>query len=139
MYSATGRTSAERPNVAPAAINRSQLRPRTARRSSKVPPTERVLALLDFTGDGDDATQSLLFGSTGIYFHVERGIFAKGITHSVPYADFGRRRFINHGKEVYLGDAVPLTPPEDFDAVSCETICNMLNALKQANVQGQPG
>jgi tRNA A-37 threonylcarbamoyl transferase component Bud32 len=107
-----------------------------ARKNSKVPPTERILAMLDFTGDGDDATQSLLFGSSGIYFHVEKD--GEEITHSVPYADFGRRSFVNHGKEVYLGDDVPLTPPEDFDTVSCETICNILNALKQANGQGPP-
>src|SRR5262249_24564415 len=108
-----------------------------ARKSSRVPPAEPVLALLDFTGDEEDAPQSLLFGSTGIYFHVENN--GEGVTHSVPYAEFGRRRFLNHGKEVYLGEGVLLTPPDDFEAVSCETICRMLDALKQASVQGRPG
>lgn len=110
-----------------------------ARRSCGMPAAERVLALLDFTGDEDDASQSLLFGSSGIYFHIDKGSgVAKEITSSVPYTDFRRRSFVNHGKSVYLGDDVLLTPPEEC-GVSCETICNMLNALKQANVQGQQG
>src|SRR5262249_9216650 len=60
-----------------------------ARRSSRVPPAEPVLALLDFTGDEEDASQSLLFGSTGIYFHVENN--GEEVTRAIPYADFGRR------------------------------------------------
>jgi hypothetical protein len=108
-----------------------------ARQRNELPPEERVLALLDFTGDEDDASQSLLFCSSGISFHVKKGDgVPRTITHAIPYADFGRRSFVNHGKSVYLGDGVSLTPPEESE-VSCEAICNMLNALKQANVQGQ--
>jgi hypothetical protein len=102
----------------------------TARRTSKVPPEERVLALLDFTDDEDNATQNLLFTGAGLYFHVEHK--GEEVTGGVPYEELPRRSFVNHGKEVYLGGGPPLAPPADYETVSCETLTNLLNALKQA-------
>jgi serine/threonine protein kinase len=101
-----------------------------ARRSSKVPPGERVLGVLDFTDDEDDGSQHLLFGDAGVYFHTEHK--GEQVTGSIPYDEFPRRAFVNHGKEVYLGGGPALAPPEDYDTVPCETIADLLNALKGA-------
>jgi hypothetical protein len=109
-----------------------------ARRSSKVPPGERVLGVLDFTDDEDDGSLNLLFGDAGVYFHTEHK--GEQVTGSVPYEEFPRRSFVNHGKEVYLGGGLALAPPEDYDTVSCETIADLLNALKGAlRASGTPG
>jgi tRNA A-37 threonylcarbamoyl transferase component Bud32 len=103
---------------------------RTARRTSKVPPEERALALLDFTDDGDNARQNLLFGSAGLYFHVEHK--TETVTGSVRYDELARRTIVNHGTEVYLGGGPALAPPAKYDTVDCETIAGLLNALKEA-------
>src|SRR5262249_5354177 len=70
-----------------------------ARTSCAVPPTEQVLGLIDFTGDEDDMRYGCLFGAAGFYYRVKtEGQDAAG---AIPYAEFPRRAFVNHGKAVY--------------------------------------
>jgi hypothetical protein len=106
----------------------------TARRTSKVPPEERVLALLDFTDDEENARQNLLFGITGLYFHVEHK--GEGVTGGISYEELSQRTIVNQGKEVYLGGGPALAPPDGYETVDCETIADLLNALKEARRAG---
>jgi tRNA A-37 threonylcarbamoyl transferase component Bud32 len=99
-----------------------------ARGENSVPPSERILALLDFTGDGDDCTYSLLFGCRGIYTWGKVGDTHAAI--GIPYAEFPLRTFVNHGLLVYLGKDQFLEPDLDESPTDCETITRLLNALR---------
>ncbi len=106
-----------------------------ARKALDVPPDERILALLDFTGDEDDCSRSLLFGSRGIYCHAKEE--GKETPAAIPYEEFPRRSFVNHGRAVYLGDGQKLKPDLDESPASCEEITELLNALRQAVTEFQ--
>jgi hypothetical protein len=99
-----------------------------ARKASGVPPEERVLGIIDLTGDEDDMTHHVLFATTGLYYCVTRG--KKAVAGAVPYAEFPGRVFVNHGKEVYLGgdQFLPLDPDEGHP--ECEDVVNLLNEIR---------
>jgi hypothetical protein len=97
----------------------------TARKRSGAPPTERILAYLDLTAD-EGGKYNLLVGSQGVYFHD-----ADKVTLSMSFDEFPDRVFVNHGKAVYLGKDQYFHPDLDSnDAFDCETIANLLNALR---------
>jgi hypothetical protein len=99
-----------------------------ARRKNAVPPTERILGLIDFTGDTDDCEDSLLFGCEGVYGWGLR--LDKQTPLAIPYADFPNRTFVNHGVVVYLGKDEFLRPNLDNSPADCETITGLLKAIR---------
>jgi tRNA A-37 threonylcarbamoyl transferase component Bud32 len=108
------------------------------RKACQVPPAERVLALLDLTY-GETAEHTLLVGSQGIYFHNPTESEAPG-TRAIRYEEFPSRVFVNHGTKVYLGNDQYLCPEAewcDYYPNGCETIAQLLNAVRQA-IQAQP-
>jgi tRNA A-37 threonylcarbamoyl transferase component Bud32 len=101
-----------------------------ARKNLGVPPSERILALLDFTGDEEDCKNSLLFGAEAIYF---RGIVSgKDWPVAIPYEEFPERSFVNHGLIVYVGKDQFLKPDLDESPVDCEAITRMLEHVRDA-------
>jgi hypothetical protein len=108
----------------------------TARKRSKAPPEERILAYLDLSAD-EEGKYNLLVGSNGVYFHD-----AEKCQLALPFTEFPERVFVNHGRSVYLGKDQSFTPDLDSnDAFDCETIANLLNALRawvMARSQAQP-
>jgi tRNA A-37 threonylcarbamoyl transferase component Bud32 len=106
-----------------------------ARKSSVVPVTERILGVLDFTGDEEDCKNSLLFGCGGIYCWGGRGETRAPI--AIAYEDFPNRTFVNHGLVVYLGKDEFLEPDLDNSPADCEMIAKLLNALRAAVIAGK--
>jgi hypothetical protein len=104
-----------------------------ARQACNVPPDERILALLDFTGDEDDCSRSLLFGCRGFYCHAV--VEGKETAVAIPYEEFPRRTFVNHGLAVYLGKGQMLKPDLDESPVDCETITELLIILQKGIVE----
>jgi tRNA A-37 threonylcarbamoyl transferase component Bud32 len=108
-----------------------------ARKKSGAPPTDRILAYLDLTAD-EEGKYNLLVGSGGVYFYD-----AEKFALAMPFEEFPDRVFVNHGKAVYLGKDQYFTPDlENNDAFDCETIANLLNALRSWVVSrkaAQPG
>jgi hypothetical protein len=96
-----------------------------AREASGVPPEERIVGLIDFTGDEDDASANLLFGATGIYFQTD------GKRGAIPYAEFPRRIFVNHGTRVFLGQDTFLRLEDYYESFPCEQLTTLLDTLKQ--------
>jgi hypothetical protein len=96
-----------------------------ARQASGVPPEEEVLGLIDFTGDEDDASNNLVFGSVGIYFQAadRRG--------AILYAEFPRRVFVNHGTRVFLGQDTFLDLEEHYENCPCDLLTSLLSSLRQ--------
>jgi tRNA A-37 threonylcarbamoyl transferase component Bud32 len=103
-----------------------------ARQSCAVPPTEQVLGLIDFTGDEDDMRYSCLFGATGMYYRVQCD--GRESAGAIPYAEFPNRVFVNHGKEIYLGQEQYLRLDPDESPVDCETMTSLLNALRDVAI-----
>jgi hypothetical protein len=99
------------------------------RKSCNVPATERVLGLMDFTGnqDGDNV---LLFGCQGIYFTNPKKGSQPG-PGALPYSEFPRCVFVNHGKELYLGNERYLYFDPDETSVNFEEVANLLHALRE--------
>jgi serine/threonine protein kinase len=107
----------------------------TARKKCLVPPTERILGLLDLTYS-ETAECSLVFGVQGVYYcnHLETEHPGVG---TIPYGEFAERIFVNHGQQVYLGKEQFLCPEPAWNAyynLGCEDIANLLNVFRQAQL-----
>jgi tRNA A-37 threonylcarbamoyl transferase component Bud32 len=103
------------------------------RKSCGVPPDERVLAILDLPEAGPDeefeAGDGLVFGCRALYYHNAQGTDHPG-SGSIPYAELGQRSFVNHGKEVYLGNDQFLACPE-VRGVDCEQLVWLLYEIRE--------
>src|SRR5207253_816157 len=95
----------------------------------KVPPEERAVALWVEPVAKND-TFAVLFTNAGVYFVTEKNDQVAW-TKSITYEEFGDRTFVNHGRSVYLGAGESMTPHPEL-ATSCQTLCDMLNAVKEA-------
>jgi len=98
------------------------------RKVCHVPPEERILGLIDFTGN-EDGDNVLLFGCQALYFFNYKKSPQPG-SHSLSYEEFGVRTFANHGKEVYLGNNQFLYTDPDAE-IDCEALTSLLNAIKE--------
>jgi tRNA A-37 threonylcarbamoyl transferase component Bud32 len=107
----------------------------TARKSCGVPDAERVLGLIDLTGE-DEMSRCVLFGNTAVFFNTKRK--KEEIKGAIAYAEFPERTFVNHGKAVYLGQEQFLYVDPDECGVDGETLANLLNALRETVPAGQP-
>jgi tRNA A-37 threonylcarbamoyl transferase component Bud32 len=101
----------------------------TSRKTCRVPPDERILGIIDFTGN-ENGDNVLVIGCRGIYYHNLLANAQPG-PGTIPYADFSKRVFTNHGREVFLGNEQFLYTDPDQE-VDCEQVANLLNALRQA-------
>jgi tRNA A-37 threonylcarbamoyl transferase component Bud32 len=98
----------------------------TARKSCRAPRADRVLGLLDFTGE-DSGEDALLFGCRGLYYHNREDSVQPG-AGSIPYEELPQRSFVNHGQAVYLGKEQFLCP--DPDVVDCEQLAALLAEVR---------
>jgi serine/threonine protein kinase len=102
------------------------------RKVCNVPPEERILGLIDFTGN-EDGDNVVLFGCQALYFFNYKKSPQPG-PHSLSYDEFGSRTFANHGKEVYLGNNQFLYTDPDAE-IDCEALTSLLNAIKETLVR----
>ena len=99
-----------------------------ATRACALPPTERVLAVIDCTVFGS-AKNCLVFGCEGIYFHNDRTSKSAG-AGAVPYHEFDSRVFDDGGfQEVALGEDQFLNV--SGSSVSKAKALDMLQSVKQ--------
>jgi tRNA A-37 threonylcarbamoyl transferase component Bud32 len=105
------------------------------RKACNVPPDERVLGLIDFTGN-EDGDNVLFFGCHGLHFCNYKKSRQPG-AQRLPYDEFAKRSFVNHGRDVYLGDNQYLCTDPDAD-VDCEAVTNLLNAVREIMVNSVP-
>jgi tRNA A-37 threonylcarbamoyl transferase component Bud32 len=94
----------------------------TARQSCRAPGADRVLGLLEFTGE-DSGADALLFGCRGLYYHNREDSIHPG-AGTIPYEDLPQRSFVNHGQDVYLGKEQFLCPAPEV--VECEHLAALL-------------
>jgi hypothetical protein len=90
------------------------------RETCRVPPEDRVLAVWNFDGGS-----TLVVSTSGVHFFWEHG--EQSELMAVRFAEFPTRTFVNQGRSVYLGNNQSLPA----DGASCETLCQILNALKK--------
>ena len=97
------------------------------RKCCNVPAEERILGLVDFSGN-EDGDNVLLVGCQGIYFFNYKKSAQAG-PRTIPYREFSERSLVNHGNEVYLGNDQFLYLDPDYE-VDCEAVTNLLNAIR---------
>jgi serine/threonine protein kinase len=98
-----------------------------ARKACRADPDDRVLGLLDFSGDGKAA---LLFGCRALYWRNGEDTPHPG-TGSIPYAEMGARRFVNHGDAVYAGNDQFICPNEGESGIPSEQLTVFLYRVRE--------
>src|SRR5262249_37774577 len=95
------------------------------RSASELLPEERMMAVVPLSHVYP--TVALVFGSQHIYFPAKQ--HGEPIRCSLTYEKLAGCHFINHGKSLYVGDGITLTPENDS---SCDSLAALLNAAKRA-------
>jgi hypothetical protein len=108
----------------------------TARKRCKVAVDDRILAVLDFSGE--EGEQALLFGCGGMYWRNGDDTPHPG-TGSLSYAELAGRRVVNHGDVIYLGKDQFLCPNPDESGIDCEELVNVLEKVREAEVARAKG
>jgi tRNA A-37 threonylcarbamoyl transferase component Bud32 len=110
----------------------------TARKRCRVPPEDRILAVLDISGG--EGEFGLLFGCSALYWRNEDETPHPG-TAALRYAELSGRRLVNHGDAIYLGNDQFLYPKPDDTGIDCEVVVSVLNKVREAmaNFSGEPG
>jgi tRNA A-37 threonylcarbamoyl transferase component Bud32 len=99
-----------------------------ARQQCRAAADDRILAVLDFGGEGESA---LLFGTAGLYWRNAEDTPHPG-PGSLGYADLAGRRLVNHGDVVYLGNDQFLCPNPDESGIDCEELVKVLYKVRAA-------
>ena len=101
------------------------------RRRSNLPAAEEVLATVQLTDD--EERDLLVIGTEGLYFPAKHD--GTKILGSIPYSAISNRKFVNHGRGVYVGDdTVMIVDPNMW---SCEALARLLDAIRDAVVRHQ--
>jgi hypothetical protein len=99
-----------------------------ARKSCRVPADERVLGLLDLSGDVDGSA-GLVFGTRGLYYQAP-----EEMEHARPwnmsYDELGRREIVNHGTAVYLDNEQFLAANTEETDIDCEKLTRLLYEVR---------
>src|SRR5439155_21978762 len=104
------------------------------RKCCNVPAEERILGLVDFSGN-EDGDNVLLVGCQGIYFFNYKKSAQAG-PRAVPYREVSECTIVKHGNEVYLGNDQILYLDPDYE-VDCEAVTNLLNASSDTSLEGE--
>ena len=108
----------------------------TARKTCRVPPDERVVGILDFSG-GEPGEDGVVFGCRALFYHNSEETEHAG-SDSILYAELSKRSFVNHGKAVYLGNDQFLEPQPDETGVDCEKLTRLLHEVQQLLAAAPP-
>jgi serine/threonine protein kinase len=103
----------------------------TIRETLQLPAEERVLAVVPLSDDEEE--DLLVVGSEALHFPAKRN--DRKIVGMLPYNALPGRKFVNHGRGVFVGDDMVMTV--DPDNVPCETVARMLESIREAVEQRQ--